>query len=100
MVVHRISPTTVDEANQVLDDLAFTRQGPTDEKGNKRSLMCVFSTQRSLTGADCVRFHREEHSRILRRCTSKMTPNEMKWLIRIILRGASKPFQMIRSRTK
>ncbi|GJN92108.1 hypothetical protein Rhopal_005137-T1 [Rhodotorula paludigena] len=70
MVVHRISPTTVDEANQVLDDLAFTRQGPTDEKGNKRSLI-------------------EEHSRILRRCTSKMTPNEMKWLIRIILRAGA-----------
>ncbi|GAA5823391.1 hypothetical protein JCM3770_006850 [Rhodotorula araucariae] len=67
MVIRRVSDTSIDEVNEILDELSHTRGAVIDPKGNKRSLQA-------------------EHARILKRCVQKMTPSEMKWLIRIILR--------------
>ncbi|GAA5885480.1 hypothetical protein JCM3774_003364 [Rhodotorula dairenensis] len=59
------SDTTIDTVNEVLDNLSsITSVG---EDGQRRSLAA-------------------EHAKILKRCVATMTPGEMKWLIRIILR--------------
>ncbi|BGP36353.1 DNA ligase (ATP) [Rhodotorula kratochvilovae] len=67
MVVRRVSDTSIDVVNEILDELSHTRGAAIDVQGHKRSLQA-------------------EHARILKRCVQKMTPSEMKWLIRIILR--------------
>ncbi|GAA5981421.1 hypothetical protein JCM10908_004104 [Rhodotorula pacifica] len=59
------SDTTIDSINDVLDKLSQTTS--LGEDGQKRSLAA-------------------EHAKILKRCVTNMTPGEMKWLIRIILR--------------
>ncbi|GAA5955325.1 hypothetical protein JCM8115_001915 [Rhodotorula mucilaginosa] len=59
------STTTIETVNEVLDKLSSTRS--VGEDGQKRSLAA-------------------EHAKILKRCVATMTPGEMKWLIRIILR--------------
>lgn len=59
------STTTIETVNEVLDKLSTTRS--VGEDGQKRSLAA-------------------EHAKILKRCVATMTPGEMKWLIRIILR--------------
>ncbi|BGP52608.1 DNA ligase (ATP) [Rhodotorula sphaerocarpa] len=59
------SDTTIESINNVLDQLSKTTS--IGLNGEKRPLAV-------------------EHARILRRCVNTMTPGEMKWLIRIILR--------------
>ncbi|PRQ77013.1 ATP dependent DNA ligase domain-domain containing protein [Rhodotorula toruloides] len=66
-VIRAVSDVTIDEINETLDELSHTRGTTIDANGQKRGMQA-------------------EHARILRRCVSKMTPAEMKWLIRIILR--------------
>ncbi|GEM06078.1 DNA ligase [Rhodotorula toruloides] len=66
-VIRHVSDVTIDEINETLDGLSQTRGTTTDANGQKRGMQA-------------------EHARILRRCVSKMTPAEMKWFIRIILR--------------
>ncbi|TNY23188.1 ATP dependent DNA ligase domain-containing protein [Rhodotorula diobovata] len=67
LVIRRVSDTSIDSINEILDQLAHTKGAQPDEQGRIRSLQA-------------------EHARILKACVQKMTPSEMKWLIRIILR--------------
>ncbi|KAM0793512.1 hypothetical protein ACM66B_000951 [Microbotryomycetes sp. NB124-2] len=64
-VVTQIGAMNVHEVNKALDDLSRV--------GYRGRAPAGFSAQ-------------EEHSRILRECLGRLTPDEMKWLVRIILR--------------
>ncbi|GAA5907954.1 hypothetical protein JCM8208_004007 [Rhodotorula glutinis] len=67
LVIRRISNTSIDDINGILDSLAQSRGATPNEQGKTRSMQA-------------------EHAGILKSCVQKMTPAEMKWLIRIILR--------------
>ncbi|GAA5850871.1 hypothetical protein JCM9279_006224 [Rhodotorula babjevae] len=67
LVIRRISNTSIDDINTILDSLAHSRGATQNEQGKTRSMQA-------------------EHASILKNCVQKMTPAEMKWLIRIILR--------------
>ncbi|GAA5924604.1 hypothetical protein JCM1841_003439 [Sporobolomyces salmonicolor] len=66
-VISRYGSVDVEGVNDILDELSRTGSKATEEDGKKRMPLT-------------------EHARILKRCVSLMTPIEMKWLIRIILR--------------
>ncbi|GAA5899174.1 hypothetical protein JCM5296_000357 [Sporobolomyces johnsonii] len=66
-VMSRFGSFDVEGVNDILDELSRTGSKTTEEDAKKRMPL-------------------NEHARILERCVSLMTPIEMKWLIRIILR--------------
>ncbi|GAA6040368.1 hypothetical protein JCM8097_007579 [Rhodosporidiobolus ruineniae] len=58
---------TIDVVNQLLDELSHMKGNTFGPDGKKKSIGV-------------------EHARLLKSCVQKMTPTEMKWFIRIILR--------------
>jgi DNA ligase-4 len=86
-VIQSRSDFTIDDINEILDTLSGTARNIKSDSQRPSLQFALFffpSSFPSLT--HCLR--RIEHGRILKRCFTSMTASEMKWLIRIILRGA------------
>lgn len=87
-VIAKYGSLSVDGVNEILDEISRT----TATKGadGKRKMPscvqeCSCSSCRSALMRSCST--RQQHALIIKGCIGAMTPREMKWLIRIILRG-------------
>jgi hypothetical protein len=62
-------------------------------KGEQRfgNLLCVFSSRcRSIS-----QMHRDAQSKIMQRIYNRTTPEEQKWVVRIILKGGAPIYQQV-----